>query len=57
MGMIPKTVVDNLKHRRCPFCGKSTKNFTFKDKLSEREFLISGMCQECQDNIFNEENE
>jgi len=57
MGMIPKTFVDNLKHRRCPLCGKSTKNLIFKDKLSEREFIISGMCQECQDNVFNEKNE
>ena len=24
----------------------------FRDKLSEEEYLISGMCQDCQDEIF-----
>ena len=24
----------------------------FRDKLSEEEYYISGMCQECQDSVF-----
>jgi hypothetical protein len=27
----------------------------FKDRLSEKEFAISGLCQKCQDEVFNEE--
>ena len=34
-----------------PFgCGKPIKGF--KNALSEKEFKISGLCQECQDKIF-----
>ena len=36
-----------------PFgCGKPIMGF--KDKLSEKEYRISGLCQECQDKIFEE---
>jgi len=28
----------------------------FKDELSEKEYTISGMCQECQDYAFNPKN-
>lgn len=31
-------------------CGQPAT--TFRDKLSEKEFTISGLCQQCQDNIF-----
>jgi hypothetical protein len=34
-------------------CGKEVKGF--KDMLSEKEFTISGLCQECQDKIFGSE--
>jgi hypothetical protein len=27
----------------------------FKDELSRKEFIISGLCQPCQDKIFKEE--
>ena len=26
----------------------------FKDRLSEKEYHISGMCQKCQDSVFGE---
>ncbi len=35
----------------CPSCRKKVTEF--KDKKSEREFGISGLCQECQDQTFN----
>lgn len=44
---------DKMKHRKCPTCGADMKNPVFKDKLSEKEFMISGMCQKCQDEVFN----
>jgi len=40
----------SLRDRTCVNCGK--KILGFRDKLSEREYEISGFCQECQDEIF-----
>jgi len=43
-----------IRERKCPFCGKPIPPGTeFKDELSKREFEISGMCQACQDDIFD----
>lgn len=48
---------DSIARNRCvppPIgCGKPAT--TFHDDLSRREFSISGLCQECQDRIFEEE--
>lgn len=46
-----------LKHRKCPTCGADMRNPVFKDKLSEKEFFISGMCQKCQDEVFGGEDD
>lgn len=48
-------VVERLKNRLCPTCGADLRNPQFKDALSEKEFMISGMCQKCQDSVFNPE--
>lgn len=32
-------------------CGKSAINF--RDELSRKEYRISGLCQDCQDSIFD----
>ncbi len=48
--------VDRRKSIRsdvCTFCKKPAVNF--KDELSRREFAISGLCQECQDETFSED--
>lgn len=37
----------------CPFC--AVVPGPFRDALSEREFEISGLCQDCQDEFFVEE--
>lgn len=46
--------MENLKNGLCVFC-KSTKlsREDFKDELSWKEFQTSGMCQKCQDKLFN----
>lgn len=48
-----------IKGNRCipaPIgCGGSADTFT--DNLSRREYTISGMCQKCQDSIFNDSEE
>jgi len=33
-------------------CGQPTNGFT--SELSQKEYLISGLCQKCQDKVFNE---
>jgi hypothetical protein len=40
---------------RCPTCAKPVGKF--RDDLSRREYGISGMCQKCQDSIFNVKEE
>lgn len=44
--------MNNVKQNRCPFCGKPIKAEEFRDRLSVKEFYISGLCQECQDKTF-----
>lgn len=41
------------KHAKhiCPLCHQEVTGF--RDKKSEREFRISGLCQKCQDQTFN----
>jgi hypothetical protein len=36
---------------QCVACGKRADRF--RDELSAKEYDISGMCQECQDSVFN----
>jgi hypothetical protein len=37
----------------CVDCGNPAKDF--RDKISEREYTISGLCQKCQDRVFGKE--
>lgn len=38
----------------CPFCGKTINPETeFRDDLSLKEYGISGLCQKCQDEVFD----
>lgn len=46
--------VDMVDNGICPTCQKPVKETEFKDLLSKREFQISGMCQACQDSVFDE---
>ena len=39
----------------CSLCGN--ESLKFKDRLSEKEYMISGMCQKCQDLTFEGEEE
>lgn len=42
---------DEIGKSICSSCHQEVTGF--KDKKSEREFEISGLCQNCQDQIFN----
>ena len=44
--------VNRVEMGLCPFCGMPIKMEDFKDEISRRESRISGMCQKCQDSIF-----
>lgn len=46
--------VDLVEKGICPFCKKQVDTATFRDKISKREFKISGLCQEYQDKTFEE---
>lgn len=39
-----------IRADRCASCGGAATEF--KDRLSEREYTISGLCQACQDKVF-----
>ena len=45
-------VVERVEHGFCATCGKPVSN-DWQDELSQREYKISGMCQVCQDSVFN----
>ena len=42
----------NVEKGICPSCSQQVKIFDFTDKLSLKEYTISGLCQHCQDEIF-----
>ena len=39
-----------IRANKCMTC--DTEEVSFRDKLSEEEYAISGMCQKCQDETF-----
>ena len=41
---------ESISQDTCTFCKKPATEF--RDKLSEKEFTISGLCQNCQDQAF-----
>lgn len=43
-----------IEHNVCVFCAQDAS--AFRDELSRKEFSISGLCQECQDETFGGDN-
>jgi hypothetical protein len=43
----------SIENGECPTCGREIQEKDFKDEASRREYSISGMCQWCQNKIFN----
>ena len=41
-----------INERVCVFCAKPVTLDSFKDELSLKEYHIGGMCQECQDKVY-----
>ncbi len=44
-----------IRLNRCVTCGNSAGEF--RDPISEKEYTISGMCQNCQDSVFGEDDD
>ena len=44
-----------IRGNACVFC--TMPNLKFKDDASEREYCISGICQDCQDQVFKENDD
>jgi predicted RNA-binding Zn-ribbon protein involved in translation (DUF1610 family) len=42
---------------RCPDCKQIIDPTKFRDQASAREYMISGLCQKCQDQIFNSDDD
>ena len=49
-GFFGVTASDSIHASKCMTCGGDASQF--KDEVSAREYGMSGMCQECQDNFF-----
>ena len=45
--------IDSIKNSVCNWCGSPAEEFN--NKLSQKEYTISGMCQNCQDSAFGEQ--
>jgi len=45
-----------IESRYCQFCKEFVegRQEEFRDFLSLKEFVMSGLCQKCQDKIFND---
>ncbi len=44
---------ESIKNNICVICGKSINPETeFKTELDKKEYVISGLCQACQDDTF-----
>ncbi len=47
--------VRDVENGKCPGCQLPIDATTFRDALSLEEFRISGLCQQCQDEVFVDE--
>ena len=45
------------EQNKCVTCGADVNPMSFQDAISFKEWRISGMCQTCQDSVFNSEEE
>jgi hypothetical protein len=46
---------ERLERGACPMCGNPDPKATIEDLMSEREFKLSGLCQDCQDKCFGDQ--
>ena len=46
--------VDKVEQGLCPFCDEPIDTAAFRDEKSRKEYELSGMCQNCQNETFRE---
>lgn len=44
-----------IEEHRCPICTDTIDFQAFRNDISRREYMISGLCQKCQDSVFGED--
>jgi hypothetical protein len=54
-GLFGMKKTDAVYGKNCVACKKQAVNF--RDSISIREYQISGLCQECQDKVFEADEE
>ncbi len=47
--------VENYENGICPLCKQKINPDEFVDELSKKEYDISGLCQECQNKVFEKD--
>jgi len=52
-GVFGRERTQSINDDVCTFCGEPA--IEFEDALSRKEFAISGMCQKCQNKVFDGE--
>ena len=45
---------EKIESKQCVFCDQKVELDSFDSELSQREFHISGICQACQNETFQE---
>ena len=53
MRFFGRKLTNSLQDKVCVNCGEKSEDF--RDDKSQREYGITGFCQECQDRILNDE--
>lgn len=49
--------MEKVEKGQCPFCSNFVVKEDFKNEISLKEFELSGMCQKCQDEFFDQDPE
>lgn len=44
---------NSIENNICDFCKRPAESF--RDGISKKEYSISGLCQHCQDSVFDQE--
>ena len=47
--------VELVNQKKCPICKEDIDEKKLRNQISKDEYLISGMCQACQDELFGED--
>jgi len=49
-----KAIVDKFSNKVCWHCNRRVQPNSFRDALSVKDYRITGLCQQCQDEMYTE---